>query len=210
MQKEQMITQYLKNTYNPVAILLHGSRAAGMERTHSDWDVIMLFAGDVPRPGYREQVEEEDVEWKAYTLPITDDGIIKTVGTYLQFAKVLWEEEGVGSELLSRAQKEYAKGPQIDMAREQLFFAHKIAGMEDDKSSPYMFMRHLARFFAAATDAWFLMLHHEYSKPFYIAMPRVEKEDPEYYSHLMTLCDDTATREAKIESARWLRQRLFT
>ena len=51
--KEKLV-EYLKEKYNPVAIVLHGSRANGNAREHSDWDFVVFTTSDM-NP-YREVV----------------------------------------------------------------------------------------------------------------------------------------------------------
>jgi len=41
---QEIITSHLIETYEPDAIILHGSRARGKAREHSDWDFILLYA----------------------------------------------------------------------------------------------------------------------------------------------------------------------
>jgi len=57
----------------------------------------------LPKKGSREKIENEDVELKSYTLPV--ESILDTCDIILQFAKVLWEKDGEGTELLERAQR---------------------------------------------------------------------------------------------------------
>jgi len=212
MNKETEIAKYLKNTYNPVAILLHGSRATGKNRSNSDWDVIMLFDKEIPRKGCREEVVGEDVEWKAFQLPVPEEKIIDTFDVYLQFAKVLWEKDSTGSELLKKALMVYKNGPNLSdeqIRGEGQFFEHKILGMKDDKDTSYMFLRHLSVLFNRASNMWFEILHNEFAKPFYIAIPIIEEKDPEYYKRLMTLCSNNSSNDEKIVSADWIVKKLF-
>ena len=44
---EQKLTQYIIEKYSPLAVLLHGSRASGNERPHSDWDFAILVNEDI-------------------------------------------------------------------------------------------------------------------------------------------------------------------
>ena len=206
MDKETEIIEYLKKTYNPIAILLHGSRAIGKNRPHSDWDIIMLFDAEIPRRGHREEIAGEDAEWKAFQLPVLEGKIVDTFDVYLQFAKVLWEKDSVGSNLLKIASAEYEKGPNItqdQLKREKQFFRHKILGMKDDKDTPYMFLRHLSVLFNRASNTWFEILHNEFAKPYYVAMPMIQGRDPEYYKRLMVLCGN-GSNEEKISSAEWI------
>lgn len=206
---EEKIIEYLKTKYCPVAIILHGSRAVGKECPHSDWDIIMLFREAPPRMKYREEVDGEDVEWKGYVLPINDKEIISRCDVYIQFAKVLWEEKDEGIDLLKRASVEYAKGPQLsveDREREILFLRHKFLGMKDNEQISYMFLRHLSVFFASASRMWFEILHNEFSKPFYLAMPEIRERDPEYCHHLEMLCGSVPNAE-KIITAQQIVQK---
>ena len=90
IEKQQKIVEILREKYNPIAILLHGSRAVGKARSHSDWDIIMIIRDQIPRRQYRESIDGEDVEWKAFNIPKENDSIIDIFEVYLQFAKVLW------------------------------------------------------------------------------------------------------------------------
>ena len=210
-EKAEKIVEVLKEKYNPVAILLHGSRAVGKERPHSDWDILMLFNGDIPRRGYRESIDEEDIEWKAFKIPTATDSIVDIFGIYLRFAKVLWEEGSAGSTLLEKASATYAKGPQLsqdDIRREKHFLEHKLLGMQDDVDTPYMFLRHLGVFFSHSVNIWFEVLHNEFPKPFYLAIPEIKERDPEYSKHLYILPSNASNQE-KIDAARWIVQKLF-
>lgn len=212
MNIEQNIVEYLKSKHHPVAILLHGSRAVGKNRLYSDWDIIMLFNEEIPRKGYREEVDGEDVEWKAFQLPISDDKIIDTFDVYLQFAKVLWEKDSIGTDLLQKAITRYNRGPNLSkdtIKREKQFFEHKILGMKDDKDTPYMFLRHVSILFNRASNMWFEILHNEFAKPFYIAVPIIQEKDFEYYQHLMILCSNDSSNDEKIVSAEWVAGKLF-
>lgn len=213
MNTENKIVEYLRSRYQPVGILLHGSRAVGKNREHSDWDIIMLFDKEIPRKGYREEVESEDVEWKAFQTPISEEKILDTFDVYLQFAKVLWEKELVASELIQKALMVYSKGPNLPeetVKREKQFFEHKIFGMKDDKDTCYMFLRHLSVLFNRASNMWFEILHNEFAKPFYIAIPIIKEKDANYYDHLMILCSNTSSNDEKIVAAEWISKKLFS
>lgn len=212
MNKEKQIVEYLKNTYNPISILLHGSRAVGKNRLNSDWDIFMIFDREIPRKGHREEIAGEDVEWKAFNLSTTQENIIDTFDVYLQFAKVLWEKDQAGSGLLKKARDEYNKGPNLSpdqIKREKQFFYHKILGMKDDKETPYMFLRHLSTLFNRASNMWFEILHNEFAKPYYFAIPTIQEKDPEYYQHLINLCGN-GSNEEKISSAEWIYNKLYS
>lgn len=211
MEKAQVIVDYLKATYEPEAVILHGSRAIGKERQHSDWDILMLFKSEPIRKSNREDIEGEDVEWKAFTLPVEQSRVLDDFGVVLQNARVLWERNGEGNNLLELAQSEYAKGAQLtkeDHIRYRQFLTHKLHSLEDDRDTPYMFLRHLGEFFNRASNWWFEVLHDELRKPLYIALPEIQERDPEYFELLMILCGENS-KQNKIDAARGVIARLF-
>ena len=194
-----------------MGIILHGSRAIGMEREHSDWDMLLLFNEKPALASNREDIAGEDVEWKGFVLPIDKEDVLDLCGVVLQNARVLWEEQDEGSTLLRIAKEEYAKGAQLtnaDRVRYRQFLVHKLHGMEDDKENPYLFFRHLSEFFTRSVNWWFELLHDENRKPFYLAFPEIEKRDPEYYQLLLVLCGES-TRDQKLTAARTVIQKLF-
>ncbi len=204
---------FLREKYNPIAVLLHGSRAVGKERPHSDWDIIMLFGGDVPRKGYREEIEGEDVEWKAFVVPEETSSLYEVFDVYLQFAKVLWEEVDVGTKLLERAKEEYAKGPkpctEDEKRREKQYFHHKIQGLIDDQDTQYLFFRHLCVLRTQSMRLWFELLNNKFSQPLYLAMPLIQKEDPDFYKNLVSFTAFDTSPAEKIKNAEAMLKRLF-
>lgn len=210
MDKETEIANYLRDTYKPDAIILHGSRAVDMGRPHSDWDFFLLFTGTPVKSFQREEIAGEDVEWKGIRVPISENELLDTFGVQLQFGKVLWEEGDSGSRLLQAASDFYAKGVVVsddERRRFKQFMLHKIHGMEDDIETSYMFLRHVSVLFDRSVN-WWMELHGQYRKPFYIAVPQIQKEDSEYYQLLMTLCGDGPNAE-KIHAAKSIVSHLF-
>jgi len=205
------IVSLLRERYGPVGILLHGSRAVGMERMHSDWDVSLLFTEMPVLTLNREELAGEDVEWTAVRVPVAADAIQEAVGLELQHAKVLWEDEShAGTKLLEQAATFYGKGVRLseaDRAKYKQYLSHKVAGMQDDIETSYMFLRHQYAFFLRASNWWF-EVRGMYPKPFYLAMPFIRDHDPEYHGLLLTV-SSKGSNEAKVSAARQLVSRLF-
>ena len=208
---ENAIVSLLRERYSPVGVILHGSRAVGMDRPHSDWDISLLFTEMPVLTLDREELAGEDVEWSAILVPVAADAILKVVGVELQQAKVLWEDDShAGTRLLEQATTFYGKGVQLtdgDRAKYRQYLSHKVAGMQDDIATPYLFLRHQYAFFLRASNWWF-EVRGMYPKPFYLAMPLIRDRDPEYHGLLLTL-SSSASNEAKVSAARQLVSRLF-
>jgi predicted nucleotidyltransferase len=211
MSTSDAIAWQLRIQYKPTAVVLHGSRAVGMNRPHSDWDILLLFAEKPAIALNREEIAGEDVEWTAIKTPVAENAILGTVGVQLQFGKVLWEDDSkAGTRLLEQTTAFYAKGLQLteaDRHKYKQYLCHKVAGMEDDIATPYMFLRHQYMFFLRASNWWF-ELNGEYSKPFYVAMPIIRERDPEYHDLLLAV-SEAGPNETKIAAARHLVSRLF-
>lgn len=210
MSTADAIVEQLRREYRPVAVVLHGSRAIGMSRPRSDWDILLLFTEKPQLAMNREEIAGEDVEWTAIRVPLADTEILKIVGTELQFGKVLWQESDSGSRLLDQSAKLYAKGVRLsdaEKARYKQFLRHKVASMEDDAATPYMFLRHQYTFFLRASNWWF-EINGEYPKPFYIAMPSIYDRDRDYHDLLLTLCE-AGSNESKIAAAHRIVTKLF-
>ncbi|MEK7531743.1 MAG: nucleotidyltransferase domain-containing protein [Patescibacteria group bacterium] len=212
-RRDQKIVEKLKEKYHPAAILLHGSRAVGKERKHSDWDIIMIFDKKIPKEGYREEINGEDVEWKAFTIPAKEKSITEIFDVYLQFAKVLWEKDEIGSNLLKMATAEYAKGPkqytEDEIRREKQFFSHKIQGLIDDQDTQYLFFRHLCVLRTLAIRLWFELLNKRFSQPLYLAMPLIKKEDLRFYRNLVSFTAFETSPTKKIKNAKSMFVRIF-
>ena len=209
--KKQKIIDVLRQKYNPVAILLHGSRAVGMEREHSDWDVYMIFDHKIPRRSYREEIAGEDVEWKSFLIPSEEESIMGVFDIYLQFAQVLWEKDLVGTDIIQRAKLVYSKGPALtseEVAGYKQYMAHKLLGMEDDIESPELFFRHLGVFANRSVNYWYEIKKNEFSKPLYMSIPDIEKRDPEYARFVKVLTSDKPKAE-KINAGRKIMELLY-
>ncbi len=187
MTESARIVQHLREKYGPVAVILHGSRAVGYERPHSDWDLFLLFLDDPKSSVDRLEIDGQDVEWQGLRVPVPESEFLRLCGVQLQFAQILWEDDSrAGTSLLSLASAFYAKGIQLTDAQRatyKQYLTHKANGMEDDIDTPYLFLRHQHIFLERASNWWF-ELRGEFRKPLYVAMPTIQRRDPEYFNLL--------------------------
>jgi predicted nucleotidyltransferase len=209
-EKEQQICQILREKYNPLAIVLHGSRALHKNRPHSNWDILLLFKDASAAAAEWEKIAGEDVELNRCSSEVMDENFKDSFGVMLQFARVLWEQDSIGTKVLEQAKKFYEKGVQISPPRRpiyKIYLTHKVHGMEDDLETPDLFLKHLHTFFTRAVDWWFLV-RGQYGKPFYLAIPHIQAADPEHYALLLNICGDSPKTE-KIKACYELAARLF-
>ncbi len=210
---QDIIIQKLRELYSPSAILLHGSRAVGMEREHSDWDIILIFDREVSSQNGRIEIEGQDVEIKGYKAPTGDYAALDIFDVHLKFAKVLWEEGSIGSGILEKAKAEYKKGPNLsddELRKWKQFFEHKIAGMKDDIESPHMFFRHVGVLHNKAINLWYEIKQNQFSKPYYMAIPEIEERDRRYKELLDMLISNEITNQEKIKAGEEIVKSLFS
>ena len=208
MEKE--LGAYLKDAYQPDAIILHGSRATGNERVHSDWDFILLYTHNDTPGNFREMVNEHNVEVQSVVLPVDD--ILDTFDSKLQHARVVFEKDGEGTLLLERAQALYAKGfewPASWPTGPHLWMQGRVDGMRDSLGNNEVYFRYLSQLYIRAINYWYVVLHKEYSQPVYLALPDIAERDPRYRALLAQLADPAIAYSEKVEVAQRMVEHVF-
>ena len=207
---EKTIIEYLKNKYNPATIILHGSRASGNEREHSDWDFILFYTTSDNPGDFRELIQGQNVEVQSVLLPVED--VLKVFGTKLQYARVVFETATEGSDILNRASKLYLQGTPWDKgfpAGPMLWMQGRVDGMKDSVDSSEEFLRYFSQFYVRALSYWYVILHKEYSQPIYIALPDIEKRDAKYRKMLHEISDLSLKNTERIIVAEDIVNHLF-
>ena len=203
------ITNHILETYRPDAIILHGSRARGKERQHSDWDIILLYNGPTDIKNGRELYKEQNIEYSVHSLPIED--IFEQFGTKLQGATVLCEQGNIASTLLKQAADYYAQGvrwsPEKIVAH-KLWLQGRINGMKDNVDNPIIFEKYFTDFYNRIFDYWYWLLQNKHSQPIYVAVEEIATIDRDYYELLSKLIDSTILIE-KVAIAEEIGARLF-
>ena len=204
------ILNHLKNTYRPDALILHGSRARSKEREHSDWDFILLYTKPVAIVNGRELFADQNIEYSIHTLPVPD--IIDEFGGKLQGAKVLYEQDDLGTNLLKEAADYYEQGvvwSKEKIANHGLWFAGRVNGMKDNIDNPLLFHKYLADLYSRVFNYWYWIIQQQHSQPIYIAVEEVAEKDPQYLELVSILVDSSVNAGAKVEVAEQLHARLF-
>ena len=195
----------------PVAVLLHGSRAVGRERPDSDWDLCVLMHG-VRDPSWRSQ-QLGGVSRDLDIVPVTASDSLMTdiFGTSLRFARVVADSsDGVGAAFIARAQCLHERGRQVPVSTlvEQAAHAQRVARrMAGSTRQPDLFFFHLSTFFGLAVRYWFDRAGR-WPEPPYAALKSIRAADPDYASLLSELASDL-TAHKKIQAAEEIAGRLL-
>ena len=198
----------MREAFNPVGIIIHGSRAVGRERVHSDWDLCLLFTQEkeLPQNG-RLLWFDQNIEYTCHHVPTID--IEGQFGVKLQFGRVLFEVNQEATKLLGEAQTLYEQPLGWGTKKEDhaLWMRGRIDGMQDTVDQPLIFERYASDFYARITNYWYLSLYDTNPKPIYIALSDIKEKDPEYFYLIETYVH--GTNEEKVVSSEKIYQRCF-
>lgn len=207
---QEKILNYLKEKYNPDAIILHGSRARGMERVHSDWDFIFLYNNATSHKNGREFFSEQNIEFSVVTLPLQD--IIGVFSHKLKKAMVLFERKNEGTSMLKEAEAIYVQGihwSDEQIADHKLWFQGRIDGMRDNVDKTEIFYKYFSDLYLRIFNYWYFLKKHSYSEPVYVAVEEIGQINP-VYKALVTQFTNSDSLEAKVSIAEQIRDQLFT
>jgi len=206
---EQKLIEYLRTTYNPTAIILHGSRASGHARLHSDWDFALLYDDSSELPGNgRDEVLEQNIEFTHHQLPVDD--VMKEFSVKLQNARVVFENALQATKILQRAKVAYTAPlawTKEDKFNHSLWMCGRIDGMSDTVEEPLLFEKYAADFYGRITNYWYWAIQDRYPKPIYLAVEEIKVEDPEYFLLIENFA--LGSREEKNILAKQIYKRCF-
>lgn len=204
---EQDITNHLRGLFNPTAIILHGSRAVGRERPHSDWDIFLIYETDsvLPKNG-RLFWNDQNIEYSHHAFPV--ENIENEFGVKLQFGRLLYENNNVGTNLLQQAQKHYAKPAgwsEKENHDHKLWMQGRIDGMRDTIDQSLVFERYASDFYARITNYWYWSIHDTFPKPIYLALEEIKEKDPEYFALIKQFVEETDRKERLLAAEKVLK-----
>lgn len=208
---KDLIVAHLIETYSPDAIILHGSRARGKERSHSDWDFILLYTNPTNIKSGRILYENQNIEFSVHTFPVLD--IFDTFNAKLQGAKVLYEKDTTGTALLNQAYDYYAEGVHWSpekVADHKLWMEGRINGMRDNVDNPMVFEKYYTDLYSRIFNYWYWLLRNRHSQPVYIANEEIAKVAPIYHQLVMDLIDPESSLSQKVATAEKIQSLLFT
>ena len=207
---QNSIVEYLKENFQPDSIILHGSRARGKERPHSDWDFILLYLQPTLVKNSRLFVDGQNIEYSVAVLPVTD--IFSTFDTKLNKAKVIFDTDDIGTGLIAEATAFYNKGVHWNeekRASHRLWLEGRIAGMGDNIDNPLLFQKYFSDFYGRVFNYWYWLVANQHSEPIYIAVDEIKGKDPMYFEILGEIADSSSSSERRVQLADKISDYLF-
>ena len=186
------IAEYCRSTYDVQILLLIGSRATGMARQGSDWDLI-TFVNELPESStVHEKFGDELLDIVFIKLPVSPQFIIDTAWSPVPAVEVLQDQKGLGAAIAKRTEAAYQKGPSPLGAKEIKTkhlrlerFTQKVLNAPTRSEAFY----YLAFIYSnMITQIWF-QLQGEWPQPIYQALETIKKRDLKLYTALEELTD---------------------
>lgn len=204
------IVDHIKQQYKPLAIILHGSRAAKNHRPDSDWDLYIFVEGG---KRYSKTELYDSHELDTVVVPISDqysDGeLIALFGSTLIDAEVLFDTKNTGHELLARMQDIYEAGNNLsedDIEQRKRRSSRTLARLRGAKDD-ITFFYHVFRFYTSLIRYWYEM-RGEWSRSITIAADEIAMRD-EPYSQLLTTIATSRDKSEVITAFETIFERLF-
>lgn len=210
MLTEEKLTEYLLNKYHPLAIILHGSRASGRNRPHSDWDLILLVDKDTPTE--QAIIDGSAIDVEALRPDIENQrGRLKEIGGAFHSVKILFDTDSIGERFIARVQELTSAGFKITSeeynSRKSFLFRLLNRLIDAGNEHPIEFAYHFGNFLQRAINYSF-QVNGRWSKSIYEAVEDIKKNNLELAKELNTAISNVSNTE-KIETAKRIYKLIF-
>lgn len=209
MLTEEKLIEYLVAKYDPLAIILHGSRASGINRLHSDWDLVLLVDKDTPTE--QALIDGGAIDVEALKPDIDDQKILKEIGGTFYSTKILFDTEEVGKKFVERAQKLALVGfclmPEEYNSRKLFLFRLLSRLVDAGDEHPIEFEYHFGNFLLKAINYSF-QVKGQWSKSIYEAIKDIENNNVNLAKELNIAVSKISNIE-KVEVAKRIYKLIF-
>lgn len=211
---EQKLTEYFIEHYKPLAILLHGSRAVGKEKEHSDWDFVFIMDKQNPEM-HRKIIFGQNCEHKVLMYPFAEDVVKKEAWHFREGnVRVVYDPQNIATELLTKA-AEKAKQKTVwtegDKEAWSAYVLGRIDSMIDYQDEPIAFALKTGDLLRTAIQLWFDVKKNQMNPPqVYDSLPIMREQDPAYFKQLEIVTSSTTSPQEKIEAAQNIHAALFS
>ncbi|MEE9253936.1 MAG: nucleotidyltransferase domain-containing protein, partial [Pseudomonadales bacterium] len=187
----------MKTEFEPTSIVLVGSRADGVARPESDWDIYVLIddgnGPSAPTPTPRKfDGQTLDVALTSLSIPLSR--VVDVFGPNLQQSRILMDDlNETAKALVTAAHTAYAKGRKLapsEISQRVAQMRRNIETMETRRDEVGPFFEALAFVFYIAHRWWYEVTHDRWSQSVHRAMPEIAREDPEFHANLVTLASN--------------------
>jgi len=206
---EEKIVGYLRSKYQPKAIVLIGSRAAGEETAYSDWDLVLYVEGG--RSSELEIYDGQSLDLEFIKLPVAEDHILQTSFAPDSRMKVLFDTDNFAAQIVERTLKKIEQGPdklseeEVTKRKKRIYrLLQKCMARPDDEGYVFVYIGAVHEFCLR----YCFELKQQWSLPVYKALAYLQENDPNMYELFKAIQGKTDPQE-KVEAGKKLYEGLF-
>lgn len=183
---QDKIIEYLKNEYDPEAIILAGSRVTGHELKDSDWDLWLLNSAKKSKAGFL-KFEDEFLDVTIKDWPEEDKFFSIPYGP-LYPSKVLFaKSEERAKELIKRTKEAYNQGP-LDLYKDSVMsrfskLTRWLGKIKQNVDNPLVEFFYAGYFYEVCLRAWFEVQNKWPVSPKQ-GLEKIKDDDPDFYDLL--------------------------
>ena len=195
------LLQIFKDSYQPLAIILHGSQARGDSLPSSDFDVYVVVSNvkEASQKRLREfQGSNLDIEFLSKDEVLEAD-INEFFGYNLFDAKILFDTDTIGSHLLSRAHVLYSNGRNLkvdERESREFYYKRALARLRDCVGDPISFEIRFGDLYARLPRYWAELKNNSWGKSIRILEKEIQAKDSFFFEILEQLVE--VRREEKV------------
>ena len=188
---EQKIVNAIIAKYNPVGIILYGSRSTNVALEHSDWDIVCITNSHSGSDSF--SIDGEDVDLDIIKPPIDTTTLLEHFDGTLQTAKILFDTNNQARTLLDGVLVEYSKGRNLSDEKLNLrrqFLKRRFKKLTQSQDDKILYTIHVGVFIEKATQAWYEILNNRWRTSLRSRLIAIKQEDPEFYLLLEQLTNN--------------------
>lgn len=192
---EAQIIQYLHTTFQPEAIILHGSRASGRATKHSDWDLVLIC------PKQEHSVHTtifngEALDMRIITSPTDLSKLSTKYAPAITKGKILYDSEKLFEKELIHIAIEISKdGPgkynEESYQSQKMYINRTLGRLHDHTENPVLFTYRYSIFFERIFRFWFEQ-REEWSMSIHDAIPYIQEHDPFMWTLLENITNESS------------------
>lgn len=209
-----IIKDYLVTKYQPIGVILHGSRAGGYSTEHSDWDFFLFTNEEIPnkRKHIEEVVDGQFLDIMIWQFPVSETDLKNYFAKYCGFAELLYDTDPLIKEFFNAAQRAHQDGKHLtpeELLLEKTNVEKEIERLGDwiDDTSGVYYLR-VSDLFKKFYELWWTVKNNKFSMSPRKGLSLIKESDPEYFNLLQKISAPNQNRE-KLDAIITLQQNIF-
>ena len=192
----------LINKYNPIAIILHGSRARGEAFINSDCDLYLIVSDDFVLEDTCDSYSDVYLDIEFIKLEeLKDVDINQKFGFNLAFTKIILDRDNIAKDLITKAEDYYKKGKNLN--NEQLknrkdYFTRGVLRLENLVNNRIAFTVRFNDIYARIPRYYFELKQNSWGRSPILAEKQIKDLDTWLYEKLNLLLAVENTEKVKI------------